>query len=346
MNDFSDSQGSGGRLVTVPQTAPPVVGSYGYGYGGQYGTTGDSGLAAKIFEYWRIFKKRRWVILGVAAGCVLIGFLMTLMKTPLYTSTVRLQIDRQSTKVVQKGDVSEEAGYDPEFMKTQYELLMSYAISLRAASALKLGQDADFLKPRDFSIWGAVRSLLTSSDGKAVNANNEAGAAGIVVGNRAVKPVPGSRLVDLSYSDPNPARAQRIAMALADAFISANIDKRFQANSYAKVFLEDQAKQLKLRLEESEKTLLDFGQKEQIVATVAEKSNIAEDNLAAANSALGNLISDRIKNEGLWKQAVSAKGLNLPQFLTNAVIDGLRAKRKELETEYREKLELYKADKR
>ena len=73
-------------------------------------------------------------------------------------------------------------------------------------------------------------------------------------------------MVDITYTDPVPARAQRIATAYADAVIAANLDKRFQANAYAKTFLEDQIKQLKLRLEESEKVLLDFAQREQIVA--------------------------------------------------------------------------------
>ena len=53
---------------------------------------------------------------------------------------------------------------------------------------------------------------------------------------------------------------------LADAFIAANLDKRFEANTYAKTFLNDQVQQLKLRLEASEKQLLEFGEKEQIVA--------------------------------------------------------------------------------
>ncbi len=79
-----------------------------------------------------------------------------------------------------------------------------------------------------------------------------------MLGNRAVLPVAGSRLVDITYSDPNPARAQRIAGGFADAFIASNLDKRFQANSYAKVFLEDQLAQLKLRLETIRKSAVGF----------------------------------------------------------------------------------------
>ena len=210
-----------------------------------------------------------------------------------------------------------------------------------------LGEDADFLKPRDFSIWGAVRGLLSLGTPAPENlpppdkAALERAAAGVVMANRTVRALAGSRLVDITYSDPKPARAQKIATAFAEAFIAANLDKRFEANSYAKTFLEDQIKQVKLRLEASERTLLEFAQKEQIVV-VNEKSSIAESNLASANAALGTLVSERIKNEQLWKQVESASAINLPQLLSNSVIDGLRARRNALVTEYQEKLETFK----
>jgi polysaccharide biosynthesis transport protein len=347
MKDISGSQAldprpTEGRVVPLSPAVPTTTPG-GYGYGAQYGVPVEAGLAGKLFEYWRIFKKRRWVILSVLLAFVAIGVLLTLMTTPLYTATIRLQIDRNVAKVVEGGNVSPLEGSDFEFMRTQYELLMGRTIGERVASALKLGEDPDFLKPREFSILGALRGLFASkspADGQA-SANRESAATGVVIANRVVRPVSGSRLVDVSYSDPVPTRAQRIVTALADAFINSNLDKRFQANSYAKIFLEDQAKQLKLRLEESEKALLAFGQKEQIVS-VTEKSSIAENNLASANATLGSLASERIKNQELWRQVETAKAINLPQFLSNSVIDGLRGKRKELETEYQEKLETFK----
>ena len=130
-------------------------------------------------------------------------------------------------------------------------------------------------------------------------------------------------------------------MAFANAFIASNLDKRFEANAYAKTFLEDQLKQLKLLLEESGKALMNFAEKEQIVA-VTEKSSIAESNLASANAALSTLISERIKNEQLWRQVESADAINMPQLLSNTVIAGLRDKRNLLVTEYQEKLETFK----
>ncbi len=147
-------------------------------------------------------------------------------------------------------------------------------------------------------------------------------------------------MVDIDYSDTAPWRAQKVVTAFADAFIASNLDKRFEANAYAKTFLEDQVKQLKLRLEESERTLLDFAQQQQIVA-VSEKSLAMENKLVGANVTLGNLVAERIKNEQLWKQVATADAMNLPQFLSNKAIEGLREKRNLLASEYNEKLETF-----
>ncbi len=266
------------------------------------------------------------------------------MITPMYTASVRIQIDAKPIKIVEGGQVeSSEGGAD--FLRTQIELLRSSSVAERVASLAKLADDADFFKPREFSFVAAIKSLLSGaaaqSDSEPDRAALERTASWIVAGNQSVRIVPGSRLVDVSYSDPSPARAQRVANAYADAFIASNLDKRFQANVYAKAFLEDQLGQLKVRLEEAENAVIAFAEKEEFVIT-SEKSSIAESNLSAANGALGGLIADRIKAEQLWRQVEKVDALNLPQFLLNPVIQGLRSARNTLDGEYKEKLQTFK----
>jgi polysaccharide biosynthesis transport protein len=336
-----------GSLVPAGQST--ALAREPYGPVGAYSGGAADDLAVNVFQYWRILIRRKWLIGSVAVASVALGALATLMTMPLYTAAVRLQIDRNVAKIVESGNVTPVEGSDVEFLRTQYELLQSRSVAERAASALKLADDREFFQPRRVSITGAVKGAVNNILGstpadvgtRGDRAAAEQWAASIILANRAVRPVAGSRLVDVMYSDPVPVRAQRIAGGIADAFIAANLDKRFQANAYAKTFLEDQIKQLKLRLEESERVLLEFAEREQIVV-VTEKSSIAENNLAAANAALGVLVSERMKNEQLWKQLESADAINLPQLLSNAVIDGLRARRNALVTEYEEKLETFK----
>lgn len=329
--------------VLAPRDPYGSVGDYP-GYENQDGGFG----ALELAELWRIANKRKWVILGTVAAFVAIGAVRTLMETPLYNSTIRIQIDRAASKIVVNGDVSADNG-DNDFLRTEYERLNGRMMAERVASALYLGDDADFLRPRAFSLRALITQFLsrpTAAPQISNKGENVRWAASVVQDNLSVRPVAGSRMVDLTYTDPNPARAQKIATTYADEYIASNLDKRFEANAYAKTFLEDQLKQLKLRLEKSEKDLLDFAQKEQIVA-VNEKSSTGEANLEAANSALGGLISERIRNEQLWRQiestpADAAKLPQLPQLLSNSVIDGLRAQRNALVTEYQEKLETFK----
>lgn len=339
---YRDAPDEGRELVPAPGAAL----SRSYGLNGNF--TGSAPTAAESFfisvhEYWRVLRRYKWLIISIALAFVAIGGVRTLMTTRLYTATVRLQIDRNVAKIIESGNVAPAESGDFEFLRTQYELLQSRGIAERVVSSLKLADDQDFLKPREFSILGKITGMFSSSDGQTARtrAATERSQAGLILANRVVRPVAGSRLIDISYTDPVPARAQAITMGLADAFIASNLDKRFQANSYAKSFLEDQLKQLQVRLQDSEKVVLEFGQREQIIAT-SEKSSIAENNLASANAALGALISERIKNEQLYKQVESVEAATLPQFLTNQVIAGLREKRNALITEYQEKVETFK----
>ncbi len=340
----NDPRSTPGRLVPAARSYPALREPNPQVSGG-YSAGAEASFAPTLREYWRILNKRKWVVLSVVAAVVALGIVSTLMMTPLYVASVRLQIDRNAAKIVEGGNITPIEGYDFEFMRTQYELMQSRTLAERVASALKLGDNTDFLQAKGFSLLGAIRGLFSSVGTPllkdAGRADRERAAGAKILANRIVRPVSGSRLVDISYWDADRVRAQRVAAALADAFIASNLDKRFQANADAKTFLDDQLKHLKIRLEESEQTLLTFAQKEQIVA-VSEKSSIDETNLASANAALGSLVSERIKNEQLWKQAEFADAMSMPQLLTNRVVETLRDQRNALVAEYHEKLETFK----
>ena len=319
MNDYRTSGPNGektpGQLVPVARLVPARREPYGplVGYGESFADAPDESDRLDLLYYWRVFNRHKWLILSITVAFVALGAVRTLMQTPLYTATARLQIDDQ-TNVVEGGQVSSQDQTDSQSMRTHYELLRSRIMAKRVASSLKLGNDDDFLKPREVSIVNAVMGLLSperSPQGRPEVSANESKAAAIVSENVTVRPVSGSRLVDIRYSDPSPERAQKIANAFADAAIDTSIDKRFQANAYAKTFLEDKIDQLKVRLEQSERVLVAFAESEEIVE-VQERESITEVNLATAH-----------------------------QVGTTA-IENLRKLRNELELEYEEKLETFK----
>src|SRR5260370_6741807 len=142
---------------------------------------------------------------------VALGTVASLMQTPLYTATVRLQIDRNVARIVEQGNVTPLEGADFEFLRTQYELLQSRTMAERVVSALKLGNDPDFLKPREFSIvgemWGILKSAPPRAGAQVDGSARERPAAGVALANRAVRPGSGSRLVAFPNSHPLPPPA-------------------------------------------------------------------------------------------------------------------------------------------
>ena len=178
--------------------------------------------------------KRKWLIVSIAAAILAIGAVRTLMKVPLYTATVRLQIDRNVAKIVNTEGVLPVENGDYDFMRTQYELLKSRNMAERVVSSLTLGDDPDLLKPRELSLLGLVTGLFSPLPDRPVLDGSAASAAavGVVMGNLTVQPVMGSRLVDVSYSDTSPERAQRIANAYADAFMAANLRQALSSQCF------------------------------------------------------------------------------------------------------------------
>src|SRR5260370_17625682 len=112
MTGASEGQGLENRpneqqLVSLTVSAPTTSG--GDGYRGAYPAAihpETTGFVAKLFEFWWVLKKRKWVVLSVLLAFLAIGALLTLMTTPVYMATVRLQIDRNVAKLVEAGNVT------------------------------------------------------------------------------------------------------------------------------------------------------------------------------------------------------------------------------------------------
>src|SRR6478609_8252725 len=81
---------------------------------------GESESVPLITQYLSIVFRWKWLIVGAVAAALLIGILLTLLATPQYTATTRLEINRESAQIVNVRDVEPEtSAVDMEFYQTQ-----------------------------------------------------------------------------------------------------------------------------------------------------------------------------------------------------------------------------------
>lgn len=327
---------------------------------------GQRGISLDVFEdkrggdedeidllaYWRILVKRKWLVLGVLGTVVALALIVTLMMPPVYRATATLQIDRESVQILQAEGLGNAEAAAPDFLTTQYELLKSRALAERVANELAI--DAATVERLDSTTWwqratGALRPEPANA-ADAGEAESEADAmadlrqaVGIVRGGLTVEPVRNSRLVRIHFDSTLPAFSARVVNAVADGFIAHAIERKFDASSYASKYIEEQLALAKGRLEESERALVAFATKENIVTSGEGSQSLESQNLGALNASLASAQDERIRAQAAWNQV--AGGGQLPAgAIGNSILNTLQQQRATLNAEYQQQLKTYKPE--
>jgi len=347
---FNSSESRGGGLpMAFKGDARDLVSALGRIAEPAAGEPAGPNLRDEFFKYLGLALKHRWLLLAGCVSGLVIGFLVTFTSTPIYRATATIKVDLDAAKVVKLDTVDTGGHVDAfRFYQTQKELLRSRSLAERAAGNLDLRDDAGFVNPRPSSSWAKLRRMVfPEKPGEKLDlAQRKAAAAGLIQGGLSVDQAPNSSLMTISFESPDPGWAAKIANAVAENYTEANLERRYGSSKYARKFLEEKLEDLKVKLEDSEKALVAYEDKEQIINTKVgkEQQPLADSDLAALNAALQQTRTERIRAQELWEQAAKNKGLALPQIVNDKSIAVLREKRAILASDYQDKLAVFKAD--
>lgn len=305
---------------------------------GQRSYGGGGGLSdLNLATIFRIISEWRWLILGAAAVAIAGAIVLTFLTTPQYRATATLEINPPAVEILENSKSKTGSGTnDQQYLATQFGLLASKSLAERVAQELNLPSNEEFVSS------------------EADRATRLKIATGMLMANFEVDPMPGSRLVKIAYSSPSPQLAAQITNSFADNFINSNLERRYEASSYARQFLERQIATIKRDLEKSERQLVAYAQKQGIINTGAnsvsrqlgggggsDTASVQGDSLLAMNQALVQAQWKRIAAEQRYRQ-ISAAGTTTAEV--NASTAGARGLRATLEAEYQDKLSSFKPD--
>lgn len=298
-------------------------------------------------DYWRVIVNRKGTILTFLSIIVIGTLIATFLMTPIYRSTVTLQIERESAKVVDYQSASgEEGGSDKDFYQTQYQLLKSRTLARRVINQLGLDSSQPFLGTGEESFFsdvtGSFKGLFAGEEVDEVEGEGQpADLETLFLSNLTVKPVRNSKLVSISYDSPNKELAASIVNALAKNYINTTLERRFEASSYAKTFISERLKQVRADLEDSERKLVKYSKDRDIIDLDAKRAVI----MARVNGFNEKIIeaeANRIEVETRYKGMQELGTGAFISVLEDPVIQQYKETLAELERQYENDLRIYK----
>ncbi|MGF7160637.1 capsular exopolysaccharide synthesis family protein [Rhodoligotrophos appendicifer] len=296
----------------------------------------------KIFLY---VVRYRWLLLVLCLAGVVCGVAVTMMQTPLYRATARLEVLVPSAKVFQDMEAISEAS-DVRAFLTAREKLTSRALAQRVAYALQLSEKPQFLFPKaEFSVANIFYRAFGMGQPPTLedlsSEQRENMAVGRVLHGVTASLVQGTSLISITFQDQSPLFAKDVANQIAQSFIDQRVDRTSETSSLARQFIEEQVLQVKDKLQKSEQALVEYARTAGITITGKELSLIGA-NIETLNSALATAIQERLDTGRLVAQIDAGRGGSLPQVLESEGLTKLRGTIADLSGQYQQKLGLLK----
>lgn len=290
-----------------------------------FADTADS----QLVQYLSVIRRRIWLVLGIIVAACLVAVYVTSTTIPLYRASTTIEISREGARVLAQDDTQpQSARLGTEFFQTQYGLIASRAVAAGVVRKLRLADNGTILA--GYSGADADRAMQATRQVRTRRAID------IVRANTRVEPVRNSGLVNIRFSSPDPELSAMVSRAIAETYIETNLQRRFDANNYAREFLESELQRVRAALEESEQRvvtyanntdILELGRRSDEQGTVQGQS-IPEMSLEVLNEALAQATANRIAAEARSRARTGENALSDPALIQ------LRGQRAQLQAEY------------
>jgi len=291
---------------------------------------------------WGVLYRNWKLIAGVLTLALAGGVASILLTSPSYRAKATIQVDQQTLKLLGTEDVepTPSAQEADRFLQTQVDILKSRAIAGIVAKKLKLEGNPIFL--RDAGVSEIDRADRTKLREMVIDGVQES---------LSVSLPRNSRIITIGFDSHDPQLAARVANTISQTFIASNLERRFETSSYSRAFLQQQLAATKVRLEDSERALIDYARAAQLIDASEgiagdedqkAPQSLTTSNLVRLNSAYSDARATRVQAQQRWQEAQTTPLLSLPEVLQNDAIQELAQKRAEMVASYQQELQHHK----
>src|SRR5713101_2962574 len=286
-----------------------------------------------LYDYLLILRKHQWLILPFLLAVVTIVSIATFRMQPVYSTTARIEIDRENTSVLPfQGADSYDFMVDMDnYIETQSRILTSETLALHTI------RNSGLIPHGETQGTQAGSEAITS--GSLAN-HKRPPELGAFLRSLSVKRVPQSRLLDVSFESTDPLLAAQILNAHIANFMEENFRSRYDTTAKATLWLTDQLSELKVKVQNSEDARLTYERQHQIWE-LDDRQNITTQRLNDLNKEVTDAQSERMRKEALYEFAKAGNIDVVPQLRENASFQELMKKHSEVYSNYLDALNQY-----
>jgi polysaccharide biosynthesis transport protein len=278
--------------------------------------SGLQGVAITPSDVRKLFMKRKWfLVIGV-----LLGFGVALYHvetvTPQYEAVTSVDINLNRTSnigfanLVSSGNSNDWSG---AVLNTQLRIMQSSSVAKEVIRTLHL-----YNKPPFSSVFGKA-----GYQGKVTPLQMEE-MSSMLRGNIQVLLVPNTNLVQIFYTNPDPAVAQEVVNQIVTAYQGFTLRTHYQAMTHISGWLSRQMASLQRQVSRSQTELSAYEKKHNLLTTGKDEGSLLDSDLAAVNQQLADAKADRIVKEARYKMAQTRNPDLLVSVAPNTVLASLR----------------------
>lgn len=309
-----------------------------------------------LLALWRVIMQRKWSILSLTVIVAMLASLIVISMTPIYRATTTLLIEPKKNQVV---SAEELFGLDTsrgEYLATQFALLQSRELVKRVVLKHNLLAHDELNPPAEAPLfnWRAwlndmdlthLLPIVMPEDLEEPEALSQEEEIEKVI--RAltekitVSPVTKTQLVKIHVEMADAKAATMIANALANGYIESQLEARLEMTETATSWMNQRLGGLKDKLQDSERRLQEYREKENLV-DIKGVTTISADSLSDVSSRLTDARRDRAQAESQYRQVSTIYRYDLerlssvPAVLANPLVQQFKSEQAKAQSKLEE----------
>ena len=297
--------------------------------------------------YLEVLFRHVRMILGMAGICLVLMLFIAFLIMPQYTAFSQILLDPRKQNLLGPEAITSELILDSSSIDGQIALIKSRSLLTRVVDDEKLALELGFGAEPSPSLLSQLRSRMPWEDSSdsdlstqnALTDEQQKSARGTLRAVRvlqrqiSVTRVGRSNVLEIRYTSSDRQKAAQIANALANAYITDQLESRYQAARRVSEWLADRIARLGNELRASEAEVARFRSENKLVGAVT--GTLGEQQLSELNAKLVTARAESAEKKAKYDQAqrIIAEGGNLqsvPDVIRSVVISALRSKQAEI----------------